>query len=220
MTEYDTVLFDSDGILVDPPAYQTQVEATQAAFEELGVLGTDRQHIDDIVNGTTVERLHEICTAYNLDTEVFWEARERHDEQSQFDEFKTGSRSRYDDVAAISNLSQTCGVVSNNHHSTIEFVLDFFDLQLIFETYYGREKTVESLGLKKPNTHYLNKALTDLGAESALYVGDSGSDVVAANRAGLDSAFVRRPHCRDASLSTTPTYEVADLHDLPKIVNG
>lgn len=219
MTEYDTVLFDSDGILVDPPAYQTQVEATQTAFEEVGVLEADRQHIDDIVNGTTVERLHEICTAYDLDTEKFWEARERHDEQFQFDEFKTGARSRYDDVTAISNLSQTCGVVSNNHHSTIEFVLDFFDLQPIFETYYGREKTVESLGLKKPNTHYLNKALMELGAESALYIGDSESDVVAANRSGLDSAFVRRPHSRDTSFSTVPTYEVASLYDLLKIVN-
>lgn len=220
MTEYDTVLFDSDGILVTPPAYETQVEATQAAFEEVGVIGADRQYIDDIVHGTTVERLHEICTAYNLDTEIFWEARERHDEQSQFDNFRTGSRSRYDDIIAISNLSQTCGVVSNNHHSTIEFVLDFFDLRPTFETYYGREKTVESLDLKKPNTHYLNQALTELGAESALYVGDSESDVIAADRAGLDSAFVRRPHCRDMRLSAAPTYETNSLHDLAKIVNS
>ena len=220
MTGYDTVLFDSDGILVDPPAYEAQVEATQAAFEEMGVIEIDRQHIDDIVKGTTVERLHEICTAYDLDTEAFWQAREHHDEQSQFGNFRTGSRSRYDDVAAILDLSQTCGVVSNNHHSTIEFVLDFFDLRPLFETYYGREKTVESLDLKKPNTHYLNQALTELGAESALYVGDSESDVVAANRAGLDSAFVRRPHCRDVSLSAAPTYETNTLYDLPKIMDS
>lgn len=219
MSEYDTILFDCDGILIDPPAYETQVEATRAAFEEVGVREIDQQHLDDIVNGTTVERLHEICTAYDLDTETFWEAREHHDERSQFDDFRMNSRSRYDDVPAISNLSQTCGVVSNNHHSTIEFVLDFFDLQPLFETYYGREKTVESLDQKKPNTHYLSQALTELEAESALYVGDSESDVIAAHRAGIDSAFILRSHCRDVNLSIAPTYELNDLHELTNVVN-
>lgn len=219
MTEYDTVLFDSDGILVDPPAYETKVEAAGAAFEEVGVKQANRQHIDDVVNGTTIERLHEICAAYNLDVDTFWEARERLDEQSQFEKFEAGSRTRYDDVTAISNLSQTCGVVSNNHHSTIEFVMDFFDLQATFDTYYGREKTVESLDLKKPNTHYLDQALTELEAKSALYVGDSESDVIAAHQAGIDSVFVRRPHCRDVNLSVTPTHETNGLHDVAKIVD-
>lgn len=219
MTEYDAVLFDSDGILVNPPAYETQVEATQTAFEQVGVPKAERQHIDAIVQGTTVERLHEICAAYDITTETFWKAREHYDERSQLTDFKTGSRSRYDDVTAISNLSQTCGVVSNNHHSTIEFVLDFFDLRPLFETYYGRAKTVRSLDLKKPNTHYLDQALTELGAESALYVGDSESDVVAAHRAGVDSAFVRRPHCRDVRLSVTPTYDTNSLHALANRVS-
>ncbi|MFC6824384.1 HAD family hydrolase [Halopelagius fulvigenes] len=220
MTSYDTVLFDSDGVLVDPPSYETKVEAVQSAFEEVGVTRAEKRHVDAIVNGTTVEGLHEICAAYDLDTDLFWEARERHDEQSQFEKFEAGSRSCYDDVTAISGLSQRCGVVSNNHRSTIEFVLDFFDLESAFETYYGREKTVESLDLKKPNTHYLDRALTELGGESALYIGDSESDVIAAHRAGVDSVFVSRPHCRDTDLSVTPTYETDSLHGVAKIANG
>ncbi|WP_458207370.1 HAD family hydrolase [Haladaptatus sp. NG-SE-30] len=218
MTVYDTVLFDNDGVLVDPPAYETQVEATRAAFREVGVDAPGQRHVDAVVNGVTVDGLHEICTVYDLDAEVFWESRERHDENSQLERFRAGTRDCYDDVAAVTNLSQTCGVVSNNHHSTIEFVLDFFDLRPSFDTYYGREKTIESLQLKKPNTHYLDRALADLTAESALYVGDSESDVVAAHRAGLDSVFVRRPHCSDVTLSVDPTYEVDDLHGVATIV--
>lgn len=219
MSEYDTVLFDCDGILVDPPAYETQAEATLAAFEEVGVEAADRRHIDDVVSGTTLRRVREMCTAYDLDSDTFWEARERHDERSQFDAFRAGSRSLYDDVTAISNLDQRCGVVSNNHHSTVEFVLDFFDLWSAFEVYYGREKTVESLERKKPNTYYLDRALADLGAESALYVGDSESDVIAAHRAGLDSVFVRRRHCRDVRLSVAPTHEASTLHDVVRIAS-
>jgi phosphoglycolate phosphatase len=56
--------------------------------------------------------------------------------------------------------------------------------------------------------------VTAYDAESALFVGDSESDVVAARRAGLDSTFVRRRHTRDVDLSVAPTYEVDSLHDV------
>lgn len=108
--------------------------------------------------------------------------------------------------------------MSDNHHGTVEFVLDVFDLRSAFDTYYGREKTVESLRLKKPKPHYLERALTDLAPESALYVGDSASDVRAADR-GLDSALVRRPHCRGLD-RIDPTHEADDLRDVARIVAG
>jgi HAD superfamily hydrolase (TIGR01549 family) len=217
VTTYDTVLFDSDGVLVEPPDRETQVEAARTAFEEVGVTRAREEHIDDIVAGTTRERVHEICAAYDLDVKAFWDARERLDERSQFETFETGSRTAYEDVSVVSDVSQTCGVVSNNHHTTIEFVLDFFNLRGAFDAYYGREMTVESLELKKPNTHYLDRARTELDAESALYVGDSESDIVAARRAGMDSVFVRRSHCEDASLSVAPTYETSDLHGVARL---
>ena len=219
MSAYDTVVFDSDGVLVTPPAYETQAAATVIAFEELGVRDVDRQVIDEIVTGVAVDRLRDICATYGLDPETFWEVWERHDEQSQLAQFRTGARDRYDDVTIIETLSQRCGVVSNNHHSTIAFVLDFFDLESLFDTYYGREKTLRSLELQKPNTHYLDRALSELEATSALYVGDSDSDVVAAARAGMDSVFVRRPHCRDVELTMSPTYEVDTLEAVVGIVS-
>ena len=220
MGGYDTILFDSDGVLVEPPLHESQLGATRTAFEEVGIGDPGQQQLLDIVDGLTSDQLHEICSAHELDAEVFWEARERHDEQAQLHRFKDGIRGCYDDVTAISRLSQNRGVVSNNHQSTIEFVLNFFDLQPWFDTYYGREKTVESLTLKKPNPHYIKQALADLNAESALYVGDSESDIVAANRAGIDSVFVRRPHSREGELTTPPTYEASDLHDLVAIVDS
>ncbi len=218
MTAYDAVLFDSDGVLVEPPARDTQVRAARAAFREVGVDDPDPDHLDAIVGGVTPGRLHEIASVHDSDPDTLWGARERHDERSQLEQFRAGARTPYDDVAAIPDLPPNRGVVSNNHHSTIEFVLDHFDLGSLFDTYYGREMTVESLERKKPNTHYLDRALADLGTESALYVGDSESDVVAAHRAGLDSAFVRRPHCSDLELSVAPTHDLADLHELSELV--
>lgn len=220
MTAYDTVLFDNDGILVTPPADETQTAATRAAFRAVGVDAVAQHHLDAIVTGVTVADLAEICTTYDLEAETFWNAREHHDARSQRQAFRAGDRDCYDDIDCLTALSQNCGVVSNNHHSTLAFVLDRFDLEPLFETYYGREKTIESLRLKKPNPHYIERALSDLDGESALYVGDSESDVIAADRAGIDSVFVRRPHCRTADLDVTPTYDVETLRDVVRIADG
>ncbi|ELY29494.1 HAD-superfamily hydrolase [Natrialba magadii ATCC 43099] len=217
------MLFDSDGVLVEPPPVETQTNATRAAFRAVGVEDPDRQHVDAIVGGVTTETLQEICSAYDLEPATFWAARERHDEDSQLVEFRNGTRTQYDDVAALSGLPMevNCGVVSNNHHSTIEFVLEHFELGPFFDTYYGREMTIESLQLKKPNTHYLDRALDDLSvsAESALYIGDSESDILAAERAGLESVFVRRPHCHEVELGVEPTYEVEDLYGVRQLAH-
>jgi HAD superfamily hydrolase (TIGR01549 family) len=221
VTTYDAVLFDNDGVLVEPPARETQSGATRAAFRAVGIDDPADDHVEALVSGVTADRLRGIAGAYGLDPRRLWAARERHDEHSQFAAFERGDRTAYDDAAAVPAVAgdRPLGVVSNNHHSTVAYVLDRFGMDGWFDTYYGREKTVESLGLKKPATHYLDRALSDLGADpgATLYVGDSGSDVVAADRAGTDSAFVRRPGA-DADPPTTPTFEVTDLHGLSGIL--
>jgi HAD superfamily hydrolase (TIGR01549 family) len=216
---YDAILFDNDGVLVDPPAHADQVAAIRDAFDELGIEPTVDDHVTALTGGVTPELLAELERTYGVDREVLWDARERHDERSQFDAFRAGRRDSYDDVTALADIAQPCGLVSNNHHTTVEFVLDRFEFGDAFETYYGRPMTIESLSLKKPNTHYLDRALADLGGGSALYVGDSESDVVAAEHAGMDSAFVRREHSRGVDLATEPTYEVETLHAVRDIAN-
>jgi phosphoglycolate phosphatase len=219
LPDYDTLLFDNDGVLVEPPAFETQSAAIREAFHSVGIDAPDPDHIAEVCSGVTVDALNEIGDTYGVDPETLWDARERHDERSQFEQFEAGARGTYDDVDVLADLAHPCGVVSNNHHSTVEFVLDHFGLDSHFETYYGRPKTVESLRRKKPNTHYLDRAMADLGGESALYVGDSGSDVLAAQNAGMDSVFVRREHSRDVDLPVEPTHEIETLSALPSLLD-
>jgi phosphoglycolate phosphatase len=205
--------------LVEPPGAETQTAAIRRAFQSVGIDDPAEGHVQALTSGVTSETLDDIGAVYDIDPVALWEAREHHDEQSQFEAFRAGDRDRYDDTAAVSDIPLSRGVVSNNHHSTIEFVLEFFEFDDDFDTYYGREKTVESLGLKKPNTHYVERALDDLGGGSALYVGDSENDVLAAHRAGLDSVFLRRQHCRSVDLSVDPTYELETLHGLAALLD-
>jgi len=117
-----------------------------------------------------------------------------------------GAEDPYDDVDALRHLDASLGVVSSNQQATVDAVLDHFGLSGRFEVAYGREPSIASLSRKKPSPYYIERALEDLGAETAIFVGDNESDVLAADNAGIDSAFVRRPHRRSTELSCQPTY--------------
>ncbi len=222
MSGYEAVLFDNDGVLVEPPLRESQVAAIRAALREVGLEDVDTTDVETLRGGVYPDDLEALCARRGLDPVEVWDARERHDEESQLADFREGVRAPYDDVSALEDLDGACacGVVSNNHHSTVAFVLEFFELEAHFEVHYGREMTIESLERKKPHPHYLERALSDLAVDpaEALYVGDSESDVVAAARAGADSVFLRREHWRDRSLSVEPTYEAGTLHDVLALV--
>ncbi|WP_101294570.1 HAD family hydrolase [Halegenticoccus soli] len=213
---YDAVLFDNDGVLVTLVEYEVLREAARETFASLGV-EPDPAHVDEMALGVTPEVLSTVCSAYELDPDEFWSVRDRTASLAQQAEVRAGRKALYGDFDAVRALDPPLGIVSSNQQETIDFLLNHFGIGDLFETAYGREPTVESLRRKKPEAHYLERALTDLGAERALFVGDSDVDVLAAANAGIDSAFVRRDHRADHSLKAEPTYEIDGLADLLEI---
>lgn len=217
---YDTVVFDNDGVLVGRTSFDVLREATQETFSQFGVTDPDPDHVDDMTVGATPSRVDEVCAAYDLDSETFWRALDRTSSRAQQREAREGRKTPYDDVDTLGGLDAAMGIVSSNQHETVDFLVDHFDVDHLFDTYYGREATVESLDRRKPNSHYIDRALADLDADSALFVGDNESDVRAANNAGIDSAFIRRPHRRDWDLNVWPTWEIEGLDDLHDICSA
>ncbi|WP_458205664.1 HAD family hydrolase [Haladaptatus sp. NG-SE-30] len=210
---YDAVLFDNDGVLVEPPASSILREAAQTAFADFDTDPTD-DHLDAVTRSVTPDDLHRVCDAYDFDPLEFWKARDSAASAAQLCELRAGRTTTYDDVGTLESFDRPLGIVSSNQHATIEFMLDHFDLGHHFETFYGRPPTLEAFHRKKPEPYYVEQALADLGVEDALFVGDSESDVLAADNAGLDSAFIRRPHRTDYALSVEPTYEIERLRDI------
>jgi HAD superfamily hydrolase (TIGR01549 family) len=216
---YDAVVFDNDGVLTRPTTSATVRAAVRAAYRDCGVEPT-AETVDAAVEGA-LGRVATVCSDHGVDHEDFWRRRESRAAAAQRRAMETGAKPLYDDVASLADLDVPLGVVSNNQHETVEHILDVFDLNDVFETAYGRDPDVRGLRRKKPSPYYLNRALSDLaelGVENALYVGDSNKDLVAAARAGMDSAFVRRPHRAEYSLSRDPTHELASLSDLGRLV--
>ncbi|WP_436903451.1 HAD family hydrolase [Halovenus halobia] len=214
--EYDAVIFDNDGVLVEPTDTDVIVDAVVesfAAFDADVDRSTAKQTVDDGAVPVDIARDH------GVDPEAFWHYRELSASLAQQTHVRNGGKPVYKDVAALDRLDVPLGVVSNNQHATIEFLLAHHDLPR-FETVYGRNPTLVGAANRKPEPEYLDQALTDLGADRALYVGDSETDIVAADRAGIDSAFLRRDHVSDCDLSATPTFEVATLRELVELLTS
>ncbi|SFR85327.1 haloacid dehalogenase superfamily, subfamily IA, variant 1 with third motif having Dx(3-4)D or Dx(3-4)E [Halomicrobium zhouii] len=217
---YDTVVFDNDGVLVGRTSFDVLREATQDTFEQFGVTDPDPDHVEDMTIGATPRQVNDICTTYDLHPDTFWRARDDTMSRAQQEEARAGRKTFYDDVDTLADLDAAMGIVSSNQQATVDFLLDHFDVGHHFGAAYGREATIESLDRRKPNSHYIDRALSDLDADSALFVGDNESDIRAAENAGIDSAFIRRPHRTDWELNVWPTWDIDCLDDLHQICSA
>jgi HAD superfamily hydrolase (TIGR01549 family) len=210
MTGYDAIVFDCDGVLVEPTDTDVLVDAVCDAFDAFGV-DISREAARRTVSEDRVPVEH--AREHGIDPEAFWHRRELTASLAQQRHTLAGGKSVYDDVAALDRLDVPLGLVSNNQHATIEFLLAHHNLGQ-FETAYGRRPTLAGAAARKPEPVYVEQALDDLAASEALYVGDSEKDIVAAHGAGIDSAFLRRDHVADGELGTEPTMAVPDLDSL------
>ncbi|WP_436932226.1 HAD family hydrolase [Halosimplex halobium] len=210
MTTYDAVVFDHDGVLVELTEMDLLRRAARAAFAEHGVDDPPEALVEHAADGD-LDDLARVEDAFDLSLAEYWASREDHAIDHQCDAVESGAKPLYDDVTALADLPHRKAVVSNNQHETVRFVVDHYDLADHFEHVAGRDPTVEGARRRKPETHYLDAALDELGTREALYVGDSPKDVEVAHRAGVDSAFLRRSHRADTALDREPTYEVETL---------
>ncbi len=217
---YDAVVFDADGVLVEPTAGPTLRRAIRRALDEHGVSDVP----DDVIDGlraSTRSELQRVAERYDLDDPAgFWAARDNHASAAQRAAIRRGEKALYDDVEAVLDLPVPLAVVSNNQQATIDFLLAHTGIADHFDPVFGRQPTLEDMGRKKPAPHYLNRALDTLPAEEPVFVGDSNVDLAAAEAAGIDAAFIRRGHRADYTLEYEPAHEIESLEELPPLVQA
>ena len=206
------VLFDMDGVLLEGRSADPVVHSL--ALEDL--LADRGLDVDDdraaLSEYEYTDAFVDACAAIGVDPVSFYTAREERSSAHIVDRIADGARGVYDDVDAIDRLPDRAavGLVSNNYHPAVTFVVERFGLDA-FEFVRGRDFGPEGFSRRKPEPYYLNEALDALGASGGLYVGDRETDIRAAERAGVDSVFVRRDHNADVALDIEPTIEVDGL---------
>lgn len=212
--EYDAVLFDMDGVLVEGRATPAWVYE-QAARDAVSIFDATPTHeqLSTLQQQPYVPSIRACCEALGIDPNAFWNVREQCASARCHRRFEAGKRTVYPDTDALLTLDVPLAVVSNNRATTVRYVSERF-FGGLFETERGRDPTIEGFLRRKPETHYLDETLAALGTTDALYVGDRETDILAATEAGIDSAYVRREHNADANLGVAPTFEIETLYDL------
>ena len=218
MTEYDGLLCDHDGVLVTLTEWSRLREAAHGALLEVGVSDPSPGDADAITVDVSLEELKRVARCHDVTPEDVWKSREDRFQGLMNEATRAGDKRPYDDVSALHAVEQPTGIVSNNQRRVVEFILNQYGLTDLFGTVRARDPSVESLDRKKPSPTYLERAMADLDCSNPLYVGDSESDVVAADRADLDVAFIRRSHNADTSLDARPTYTVDGLDEVVDLV--
>ncbi|EMA45270.1 HAD family hydrolase [Halobiforma nitratireducens] len=232
----DPILFDMDGIILDgrrtaPAVY---ANAADAAIAELGLEpDTDLTSAQqETFRHGGPDAIIDCCEELGIDPDRFWKLKEQYASRGTHERLRTGERGTYPDIDVIRDLSDrlTIGLVSNNRHQTAAFVADYYDFS--FDIVRGRDPTLEGYRRRKPEPYYIEDALSKLetehaaetvigdgGGSTGLYVGDSPKDVVAGTAAGLETAFVRRPHNDALERPPDATYELESLSGLFDIVD-
>lgn len=212
------VLFDMDGVLLKGRGTDPAVHA-RALDDVLESRGMEiaEEHRATLSTYEYADAFVDACTAVGVDPEAFYTAREERSAARTVD--RAADRDLFDDVSAIDRLpgQVAVGLVSNNYNRTVESVVERFGLNA-FDVVRGREVGPVGFNRRKPDPYYLNETLDALGATAGLYVGDRETDIVAADRAGLDSAFLRREHNADVELNTEPTVVVDALDEVADVI--
>ena len=216
------VLFDMDGVILegrgtDPVVHE---RARDDVLADRGLTVPD-DHYDALGSDGYDEAFRAACERVGVDAPTLFREREARSTKRSIARLAAGNRGLYPDVEAIDHLADhaTVGLVSNNYHPTVEFVVDHFRLSA-FGVARGRDLGPDGYRRRKPDPHYLNEALETLGVSTGLYVGDRETDVLAAERAGLESVFIRRAHNTAADLDVEPTVEIESLDELVTLVTA
>jgi len=212
MADYDALLLDHDGVLLTLTDRSTLRATALAALRDAGVDAPSTADAETLSIRVSTDELTALADRHAVAPERLWRCREDRIEALLREELDAGRKAPYDDVPVLDGVAVPTGVVSNNQRRIVRHALETHGLTDWFETVVAREPTVGSLAEKKPEPTYLETAMADIGSSNPLYVGDSESDVLAADRAGVDVAFVRRDHNAGLSLDTRPTHDVESLH--------
>ncbi|TYL40503.1 HAD family hydrolase [Natronococcus pandeyae] len=209
-----------DGVILEGPGTPLSVynRAADTAIDALGLEPTERQRRDLRDHG--YENVESACSSLGVDPTEFWRRKEEQASRLAADRIRSGERGIYEDVEALRTLGEraTLALVSNNRHETAEFVADH--LPASFAAARGRDPTAAGWRRRKPKPDYLLETLAELDVDGGLYVGDRETDVIAAEEAGLEAAYLRRPHNADEPLPAGATYELESLSELAGILDG
>lgn len=213
---YEAAVLDYDGVLVEPADRALLVAASRTAFRAHGAAADGVA--EELATSVDPDRLVSVCETRGLDPSALWATRDRLYSEAQLAAADAGGKPPYPDQGAVREVDAPMAVVTSNQQRTVDALLERDGLTDRFEAVFGRDPTLQDLRRKKPSPHFVERALDAVGSTDAVMVGDSASDVQAAHAAGVDAAYLHRPHRDGDDPGVDPEHELDSLRDLPALL--
>lgn len=220
MTAYDALLLDHDGVIVNVADGDVVRSAAVAALQDAGVDDPADEQVATLASGPTRHELESVSGQVGVEPATLWQHRDDNLADVLKGATRDGHKEPYPGVDALTALDYPVGIASNNQRRVVEYILDHHAIAGQFDALRAREPRIDSLDRKKPAPTFLRDATDDLGVSNPLYVGDRESDLIAGDRAGFDTALVRRDHNQSVQPDCEPTYVIDGLADAVDILSG
>lgn len=218
----DGVIFDMDGVLLEGRG--TPAGIYSAAVDS--VLGAERVSPAEkrsLIAPETLNRYRQVCRKHDLSPERFWMQKEDAASELEIECVRDGERelvgSALETLEQLDSRGVGMGIASNNSQKVVDYVAAHYGLDVFIDVLYGNANTIEGFENRKPDPHYIERAIDDLGLtvekHEILYVGDKVSDVDAGATAGTTPVLLsENPDRLEDRPETLPGYRIRKLAEL------
>lgn len=218
--KYEAVIFDFDGVLLDADknGFEWANDARLKKARELGY-SNDLEELRALFEAEkSAEKMKAYLEKYNIEIKDL-KAWEKHIEQRKIELVENGGLKLYPGTwELLEELEVPKALVSNAYgEATDEIVRNLgLDEYLVFWKAPSLDDIEGYVEQMKPHPDMLQEAMKAMGEGNAVMVGDSMSDVEAAENAGIDSIYINR----DGEKVEEATYSVEGLEEIKEIVKG
>jgi len=218
---YSSVIFDMDGVLLNSliDGEEWKYRAVDRALKEKDINPGDlaQKEKDKVLGDKGYKACLKEASRLGVDPREIWSLVAQETTEARREELKKGGFDLYpevkDTLSALHQKDVQMAVISNAPESAVKIMVESFGLKQYFKFYAGI-RNFEDLRARKPHPNHLELAKAELKRNPFIYIGDSNSDLEAAERAGMDSIWMKR----SGDVQSGHSFEAEHISDITRYV--